>query len=156
VAIHLRPASRLPTVPVERVRAIADQGLDGDHAGGGTRQVTILSLRGWRAACAELGQELDPALRRANLVVDEADGFVLGNCIGSSITIGDVVIDVLGETRPCELLDGKPTAETVATTAPGSRRGLCQALRPERRGGVYGRIRVGGELRRGDALRLLA
>lgn len=133
-AIHLRPGARIPVVRVDRADAVADQGLAGDHAVGGRRQVTLLAVEAWRDACAQLGRELDPALRRANLLVEGVD---LSAVIGGTITIGAVVVEVLGETRPCELMDD------------GGRIGLMKALRPARRGGVFGRIRSGGELRVG-------
>lgn len=136
-AIHLRPGARAPVVAVDRATAVADRGLDGDHAVGGRRQVTLLAVEAWRAACAELGRDLDPAVRRANLLVEGVD---LRAAIGGTITLGDVVVDVLGETRPCELMDD------------GGRLGLMAALRPQRRGGVFGRVRVGGTLQVGMAV----
>ncbi len=137
--IYLRPAARLPAQPVPRALAIAGQGLEGDHAGGGKRQVTLLDVESWRDACRELGRDLDPAVRRANLLVAGID---LGAAIGSRIVIGEVAIEVLGETRPCELMDDD------------GRLGLQMALRPERRGGVYGRITTGGELAVGMSCRV--
>ncbi|MCA8954337.1 MAG: MOSC domain-containing protein [Planctomycetes bacterium] len=123
---------------VDAARAVADQGLEGDHAVGGRRQITLLALESWLAACAEFGGEhpveLDPGVRRANLLVEGLD---LGASIGGRIAIGEVVIEVLGETRPCELMDDD------------GRLGLQAALRPQRRGGVFGRIVAGGELRVG-------
>jgi MOSC domain-containing protein YiiM len=139
VAIFLRPGARIPAVQAQSVRAVADIGLEGDHAHGGKRQVTLLSLESWRAACAELGRDLDPSTRRANLVISGLD---LESAIGGVVTIGDVVVDVLGETRPCELMDD------------GGRTGLQKALRPQRRGGVYGRIRSGGQIEVGMECRL--
>ncbi len=139
LSIYLRPASRLPARSVERARAVAGIGLDGDHAGGGKRQVTLLSLDAWRAACGEIGRDLDPSVRRANLLVDGID---LSPTIGSQIVFGEVVIEVLGETRPCELMDDD------------GRLGLQKALRPDRRGGVYGRILRGGELAVGMSCRV--
>ncbi len=139
VAIYLRPGARHPTVEKQSALAVADVGLDGDHAHGGKRQVTLLSLESWRLACAELGRDLEPSIRRANLLVS---GLQLESSIGGVITIGEVVLDILGETRPCELIDD------------GGRTGLQQALRPQRRGGVYGRIRSGGKLTVGMECRL--
>ncbi len=135
-AIFLRPAARTPVRAVPRALAVAGVGLEGDHTNGGRRQVTILAREAWDRACREFGGSVDPSVRRANLLVRGVD---LTACIGGRLHIGEVVIDVLGETRPCELLDD------------GGRVGLCAALRPERRGGVYGSIRVGGTLRAGDA-----
>ena len=133
-AIYLRPCSRAPVRGVPEAAAIAGQGLEGDHAVGGSRQVTLLSAEAWRDACAQLGQDLPPELRRANLLLS---GVELPER-GSQLRVGPVVIEIRGETRPCELLD-----------APG-RVGLCAALRPARRGGVYGEISTGGALRVGD------
>ena len=65
-AIYLRPAARLPIRAVSNAQATMGQGLEGDHAGGGKRQITILSIESWRDACAELGRELSPAVRRAS------------------------------------------------------------------------------------------
>lgn len=140
LAIFLRPAARLPVRAMGHALAIAGQGLHGDHAVGGRRQVTLLSQPAWARACREVGIAVDPAARRANLLVDVE----LASCIGQALRIGDVVIDVLGETRPCELLDDH------------GRQGLCAALRIEGRGGVYGTIRTGGELRIGAACGLVS
>lgn len=134
VAIFLRPGARQPVRRVDRAFAITDRGIAGDHAGGGRRQVTVLALSAWERACAEIGTAVDPAVRRANLLVRGLDSADLARCIGGALQIGDVVIDVLGETGPCELLDAE------------GRLGLCAALRTEHRGGVYGAVRVGGEL----------
>ena len=137
LAIYLRPAARLPVRAVQSVHAIANVGLDGDHAVSGRRQVTLLARESWQDACRELGQDVDPSVRRANLLVA---GINLADCLGKTLRVGPVTIDVLGETRPCELLDDH------------GRIGLYAALRRERRGGVFGTVRIGGLLTRGDAV----
>jgi len=135
--IFLRPSARTPVKQVERAVAYPGAGLEGDHAGGGNRQVTLISEEAWRAACSELGQpELSPGLRRANLVVEGLD---LSAAIGQEIHIGACRIRIIGETRPCRLMDD---------AAPG----LQRALDPDRRGGVYGRVFKGGPIRVGDAV----
>lgn len=139
-AIYLRPAARVPTREVARAVAIQGQGLDGDHAVGGRRQVTILSLEAWRAACGELGQDVDPRVRRANVVVAGVD---LRRAIGRRLRLGEVEVDVLGETRPCELMDDD------------GRVGLDAALRRDRRGGVFGVVELGGVIARGDDVTLV-
>lgn len=140
-ALWLRPAARLPVQSVAQALAIAGRGLDGDHAGGGKRQITILSREAWDAACRTLGRALDPGTRRANVMVSGID---LPTVIGTTLQLGSVRVEVLGETRPCELMDD------------GGRLGLQAALRPERRGGVYGRILQGGTLQVGDACTIVA
>ena len=135
-ALWLRPAARLPVQAVQQALAIEGRGLDGDHAVGGKRQITILSREAWEAACATLGRTLDPGSRRANVMVSGVD---LSSAIGGTLELGCVRVEVLGETRPCELMDDH------------GRMGLQAALRPERRGGVYGRILQGGLLRVGEA-----
>ena len=138
--IYLRPSSRTPVKEVRRARAVAGRGLDGDHAGGGARQVTLLSEEAWHAACEHLGRDLEPGARRANIVVRGVD---LGQAIGGGLRLGDCVVKVSAETRPCRLMDD---------AAPG----LQQALDPDRRGGVYGRIVAGGEIEVGDNVSVLA
>lgn len=136
--LFLRPAHRKPVREVDEALAIAGQGLQGDHADGGWRQVTLLAEESWRAACAALGPDavLPPLLRRANVLVA---GVELGAAIGGQLRLGAVLVEVLGETRPCQLMDD-------------SRAGLRAALKPERRGGVFGRILTGGVLRVGDVV----
>ena len=130
-AIYLRPGARVPVRSVPRAVARAGEGLEGDHAGGGRRQVTILSLE----ACSELGANLDPGVRRANVLVSGVD---LRACLGRRLRLGTVEVEVFGETRPCELMDND------------GRIGLDAALRKDWRGGVFGAVRTGGTLAVGD------
>ncbi len=137
VQIYLRPSSRTPVRAVNSVIAVAGKGLQGDHAGGGNRQVTLIEKEAWLAACSEIQRDLDAGARRANVVVE---GISLAAAIGRGIQIGDCVIQVIGETRPCKLMEDAAS-------------GLQNALSPECRGGVYGRIVEGGAIRVGDEVR---
>ena len=74
-------------------RAVQDQGLDGDHAGGGRRQVTLLDQGRWGDVCNDLKTTLDPGARRANLVLE---GVNLQDCCGRRLRIGAAVVDVRG------------------------------------------------------------
>ena len=101
------------------------------------RAKTALSRRyaaAWQAACEELGRDVDPGARRANVLVE---GLTLADTFGERLRLGGCVVEIVHETVPCRLMDD---------AAPG----LQAALRPERRAGVYGRIVEGGELRVGD------
>ena len=140
VQIYLRPSSRTPVRAVSSAHAVAGKGLRGDHAGGGYRQVTLIEKEAWLAACAELNKDLDAGARRANVVVE---GISLAAAIGHSIQVGECVIEVTGETRPCKLMEDAAA-------------GLQNALSPDCRGGVFGKIVEGGAIRVGDEVKAMA
>jgi MOSC domain-containing protein YiiM len=139
IQIYLRPSARTPVRAVSVATAVAGKGLEGDHAGVGSRQVTLLEREAWEAACRDLGQALDAGARRANIVVE---GISLAAAIKQRLQIGDCIIQVIGEVRPCKLMDD---------AAPG----LQNALSPDRRGGVYGKIVQGGVIRLGDEVKVI-
>lgn len=118
---------------VSSALAIAGKGLEGDHAHGGQRQVTLLSLEAWEAAASTLDTELSPACRRANIVVS---GLNLLDTIGKELEIGEVVLSIKDYNPPCVHM------ETYA-------KGLMHALQVDRRAGVFGIILRGGEIRSG-------
>jgi len=141
VALYVRPGKREPVSSLHRVIAAEGRGLDGDHKVGGKRQVTLLAREDWEAACREVGRPgLDPGLRRANVVLE---GMSLADVIGRRLRLGDVVVEVLGETAPCERME---------EVCPG----LQQALGPGCRGGVFGRIEAGGEIAVGQDIEVMA
>lgn len=111
-----------------------EYGLVGDCCGEpGKRQITLLSLDDWQAACAELGIELPWQARRANLLVDHLP---LYHSTGSHIRLGDAVLEVTGETDPCERMEQAQT-------------GLLRALAPDWRGGVTCRVLQSGAIHLG-------
>ena len=133
-AIYLRAGARIPVKSAEQTKALTNIGLEGDHARGGRRQVAIRTEEGWAEACREFGREVDPSVRRANLLIRGID---VASRIDGQLHIGEVVIEILGECRPCELLDQD------------GNEGLYASLRDDRRAGVFGRIVQGGDLRVG-------
>ena len=137
--IFLRPSARTPIREVEQALAEVGTGLVSDHAGTGKRQVTLISREAWERTCAELGQNLCPSTRRANLLVEGVD---LVESRGRRLRVGPVLLEIGGETRPCELLDDAQV-------------GLQQALDSEWRAGAYARVLVGGLLAPGDSVELL-
>lgn len=140
-AIYLRPSARAPVKRVASAEAVAGRGLAGDHAGGGRRQVSLMSREAWADSCADLGApRLDPGGRRANLLIE---GLPLAAGIGKRIAVGPCLIAVVAELAPCRLMDD-------------FRPGLRGALKPDCRGGVYGRIVRGGALRVGDAVTIVS
>lgn len=139
--IFLRPSSRTPVREVPQALAVAGVGLEGDHAHGGKRQVTLLSREGWEEACQALGTALSPGGRRANLIVEGVDLAALMH--GGRLRIGETELKIARETKPCQLMDDVHL-------------GLMDALKPRVRAGVYAEIVVGGTVRQGDPVEVLA
>ena len=136
VAIWIKRARRGVMDSVQSATAITGRGLLGNANQGGRRQVTIIEEAAWRDAQRALGVNVPPAARRANLLVR---GVSLEASRGRILRIGNVLVRVWGETRPCYQMD---EAEP----------GLRQALEPHWRAGVSGEILQGGELHVGDAV----
>jgi MOSC domain-containing protein YiiM len=134
VAIWLKRARRGPMDAVERAGAVAGRGLAGNADQGGHRQVTLLDVTRWRDAERELGDEVDPRARRANLMTVGID---YRESCGKVLRIGGVRVRLLGETRPCGRMDE-------------ARPGLRRALEPDWRAGAYGELLDDGELAVGD------
>lgn len=117
-----------------------NSGVVGDWRGNpGLRQVTLMSLADWQAACTELGVELPWHTRRANLLVD---ALPLVQSTGLHIVLGDAVLEITGETDPCERMEQ-------------AHPGLFQALEPNWRGGVTCRVVAKGIIRVGMEVKLL-
>lgn len=137
-AIWLKRARRGPMDPVPRAELRAGHGIETDaNAGRSKRQVTLLDADLWDRVRSELdAPELDPALRRANLLVR---GLPLAESRGKVLALGPARVLVHGETRPCNLMDD-------------AHPGLQEALRPEWRGGVYGEVLEGGAIAIGDEI----
>lgn len=136
-AIWIKRSKNGPMDPRDRATAVAERGLVDNANQGGHRQVTLIEVEKWQQVSAELGVEADPRARRANLLISGVD---LEECRDRVLRIGDCLFHLLGETRPCRLME-----ETVP--------GLQQALDPDWRGGAYGRVLVDGELAVGDPVR---
>jgi MOSC domain-containing protein YiiM len=120
--------------PLTAAELVAEAGLLGNANQGGRRQVTVISAEAWERATAELGRRVEPAARRANLMVR---GLELRETRDRTLVVGSCRILVGGETRPCNRMDE-------------AAQGLQEALRPGWRGGVYGRVVEGGPIRVGD------
>jgi MOSC domain-containing protein YiiM len=133
-AIWLKRARLGPMDPVPAATLVPGRGLAGNANQGGRRQVAILSREAWEELMAELGADLDPAARRANLLVS---GVALQRSRGRELRVGPARIRLLGELTPCERMD-----EALP--------GLQEALRRGWRGGAFGEVIEGGVVRVGD------
>lgn len=135
-AIWTKRMKRGPMDPVEKATLVAGEGIEGDaNRGRARRQVTVIDRAAWERATAELGVEVDPSARRANVMVS---GVELEGSRGRVLRLGPCRVRVEGETTPCHRMDE-------------AHDGLQEALGPEWRGGVHGVVLDDGEIAVGDA-----
>jgi MOSC domain-containing protein YiiM len=134
--IWLKRAFRGPMDVQETAVLVEGRGLEGNANQGGKRQVTLLDADAWREAIAAMDADLDPAVRRANLLVR---GLELAESRGRILVVDQCKLRVNGETRPCERMD-----EACL--------GLRKSLLPKWRGGAYAEVLEGGEIRVGDSV----
>ena len=139
--IARRPKLRAPMETLPFGLVSPESGLDGDARGAKypRRQITVLALEDWRAACTALSDlagtpDLPWTLRRANLLVE---GLRLPRAKGAILAIGAIRLEVTGQTFPCNRME---------TTF----KGLLSALAPDWRGGVTCRVQTGGTVTLGD------
>ncbi|HKI04298.1 MAG TPA: MOSC domain-containing protein [Thermoanaerobaculia bacterium] len=135
-AIYLKRFKKGPMDPRDAAILIAGQGILGNANKGGRRQVILLEEEAWGDAVAELGVDLDPTTRRANLLVA---GIRLEGTRGRTLRIGPTRLRIFMECTPCYQMDQ-------------AHPGLKEALRPHWRGGACAEVIEGGEIRVGDEI----
>lgn len=116
---------------------VANQGIRGNANYAGRRQVTIIGLERWQELTAELGADVDPSARRANLLVSGID---LQESRGRLLLVGCCGLRIGGETRPCERMD---------EASPG----LQAVMRDRWGGGAWAVVEIDGEVALGDPVR---
>lgn len=140
IGIARRSAKRAAMEEITEARVSPEAGVEGDFRGKpGKRQVTVLSAEAFAAAVADIVPVPAAApwtLRRANLLVE---GLALPRIAGARVTIGDLILEVTGETDPCARMDEQLP-------------GLTAALTPDWRGGVTCRVIAPGKIRLGDSV----
>jgi MOSC domain-containing protein YiiM len=135
-ALWSKRAHRGPMDSRREAILVPGKGMEGSVGRSRRRQVTLLSREAWEAATAAIGAAVDPAMRRANILVSGID---LHDTRGRVLRIGDVRLVIGGELTPCERMD---------EASPG----LQAALAPLWRGGVFAQVQEGGVVRVGDAI----
>ena len=136
-AIWLKRERGGPMSAVTEANAEARGGLTGDANFGRTRrQVTLIEKEVFETLNDEFGAPVDPALRRANFMVS---GVRLADTRDRRIRIGDCLLQIRGETRPCTIMEDALT-------------GLRDALDPEWRGGVFCTVLSDARIQVGDSV----
>ena len=133
-AIWSKRAHRGVMDPLPEARLVAGRGVEGSVDRSRRRQVTLLAREDWERALADAGARVEPAARRANLLVA---GVALAHTRGRVLRIGECRLQIGGELTPCERMD-----EALP--------GLQAALRPDWRGGVFATVLTDGLVRVGD------
>lgn len=106
----------------------------------GKRQVTVLSKIQWQQACHSIEADLPWTTRRANLLVDD---LVFSSAdVGKNLQIGELRLEITGETDPCKKME-------IAHV------GLEAALTPDWRGGITCRVLNDAMIHLGDEITLV-
>ena len=133
--IWIKRAKLGPMDPVDKADVKAGRGIVGNANQRGRRQVTLISSEHWADTTRHLPSP-DPVVRRANLLLSGID---LVAARGKLLRIGSVRVRILGETRPCERMEG-------------ARPGLQRALSVPWAGGAFGQVLDDGSIAVGDEL----
>lgn len=141
--IHLAGQAGDSMRSIERVRAVAGVGLEGDRYAAGlgrfsqnrklSRALTLIEGEVLDAVRAELGIDLQPGESRRNLTTR---GIALNPLVGQRFRVGSVLCQGLALCEPCEYLMeliGKPVIDPLL-----------------HRGGLRAGILEGGEIHVGD------
>ena len=137
VSIWVKRSHRGPMDAVRTAVLIPGRGIDGNADRGGRRQVTMIDAARWHSLMTELCSTRDPRERRANLLLEGID---LTGSRGRMLRVGNALLKVNGETRPCERMDD---------VLPG----LQQAMRASWGGGAFAEVVEGGEIALDDPVR---
>ena len=141
IGIARRESKRAVMETLESAIISDETGVADDFRGtSNLRQVTLLSAMVWNKVCQELNRDLPWTTRRANLLID---GLEFPQQKGELLKIGEVLLQITMEMKPCYRMD-----EQFA--------GLKEALKPEWRGGICCKVLHGGSVTIGDQIYITA
>jgi len=133
-AIWIKRVRRGKMDPVTTASLRAGHGIVGNANVDGRRQVTIIEREVWERHMALHHATLDPATRRANLMVSEC---ALADSRGRVLRVGPCRVRILGETKPCEQME-----EALP--------GLRETMFSNWGGGAFGEVLDDGTITVGD------
>jgi len=118
--------------PAEELTIVAGEGVAGNKPQ--KRHVTLIAQERWAELMEQMGADLSPSTRRANVMLSGVD---LIESTGKTIRIGAVELIVRGHTRPCHQMEA---------ALPG----LEEAMKTRWGGGAWTEVVTGGTIRVGD------
>lgn len=134
-ALWLKRAKRGPMDPTDEMKVVERTGIAKNADWGGRRQITVIEKERWEAMMEALGgADVDPSARRANVMISGCD---LHDSRHHLLRLGDVMVQIVGETRPCERMDE-------------AHDGLRRVMADPWNGGAYGMVLNDGVIRLGD------
>lgn len=143
--IHIAPGEGRRMTGVERIRAIAGVGLEGDRYAGGHgrwsgdarpgREVTLIEAEVIEDLASTHGIALRPGESRRNLTTR---GIRLNDLVGRRFRVGEVECEGASLCEPCGYLEGWVGQPIIAPLV--------------HRGGLRALIRTGGEIKVGDEI----
>ena len=145
ISIHIAAVAGAPAWSVDKVRAVAEKGLEGDRYfhGVGTysnnpghgREVTLIEEEAIEGLKRDSGVEIAPEDSRRNIVTR---GIPLNQLVGRDFRVGEVALRGIRLCEPCSYLE--------KLTQKGVQSGLIH------RGGLRADILTGGMIRIGDTV----
>jgi MOSC domain-containing protein YiiM len=138
LAIAIRTCENGPMKEIRQAAVTVGGGIGGDLPSTPERGVTLIASRQWDQVTRSLEADLPWHTRRANVLVDAES---LAGVIGKTVRVGDALIRIHAETKPCDLMDRLHA-------------GLKNALAPDCRGGVRGEVLNAGTFQVGQAISL--
>lgn len=133
--LAIKPAHYAPMQEVPEVSVTAE-GIEGSAWATSVRRVTLLFQEQWDEVQRELDATISWPTRRANVLIA---GLRPQQIMKKRVRLGEVELDIHGETKPCERMDQ-------------AHNGLKNALKPDMRGGVYGSVVRPGRICVGDTV----
>jgi MOSC domain-containing protein YiiM len=136
-AIWLKRVRGGPMDPVDEAVAVEGRGLEGDADFDRNRHVTLIEREVFDHLKDSLDDSVEPVMRRANLLVS---GIRLEDARDRMLAVGNLRIQIRGETRPCGQMED-------------AHEGLMDALDRHWRGGAHGSVVNDATIAVGDEVR---